>query len=94
MTIFRKVLLGTGGVIAVLAVIGLLLPRYVHVERAINIDAPRPTVFTVLNSFTHFNKWSPWVASRPEREVHLRRPGVRRRREAHLGRRPRHHGQR
>jgi effector-binding domain-containing protein len=66
MTLFRKVVLGIGGVIGLLAVIGLLLPRYVHVERAITIKAPQATVFTVLNGFTHFNKWSPWFQLDPD----------------------------
>jgi effector-binding domain-containing protein len=65
MTLFRKVVLGIGGVIALLAVIGLLLPRYVHIERAISIKAPQATVFTVINSFTYFNKWSPWFQLDP-----------------------------
>lgn len=66
MTLFRKVVLSIGGVIGLLAVIGLLLPRYVHVERAITIKAPQATVFTVLNGFTHFNKWSPWYQLDPD----------------------------
>ncbi len=60
MTLFRKVVLGIGGVIALLAVVGLLLPRHIHIERAVTIAAPQATVFTVLNGFTHFNRWSPW----------------------------------
>lgn len=60
MSLFRKVVLGIGGVIALLAVVGLLLPRHIHIERAVTIAAPQATVFTVLNGFTHFNRWSPW----------------------------------
>jgi hypothetical protein len=74
MTLFRKVVLGIGGVIALVAVIGLLLPRYVHVERAITIKAPRATVFTVLNGFTHFNKWSPWFQLDPDAKYTLEGP--------------------
>jgi effector-binding domain-containing protein len=44
---------------------GLLLPREVHVERNIAIDRPAATVFTVLNSFRHFEAWSPWASRDP-----------------------------
>jgi effector-binding domain-containing protein/uncharacterized protein YndB with AHSA1/START domain len=43
------------------AVIGLFLPKTAHVERSIVIDAPQATVFTVLNGFRQFNRWSPWA---------------------------------
>lgn len=51
-------------VIAVIAflVIGVFLPRHVHVERSVAIDRPAATVFTVLNGYTHFLAWSPWSA--------------------------------
>lgn len=42
--------------------IGLFLPKTVHVERATVIDAPRATVFTLVNTFRTFNKWSPWFS--------------------------------
>jgi hypothetical protein len=65
MSLFRKVLLGIGGLIILLTLVAYLLPRNVHVERATTITAPRATVFTIVNSFTHFNKWSPWAALDP-----------------------------
>jgi len=65
MSLFRKVLLGIGGVIILLTLAAYLLPRNVHVERSTVIAAPRATVFTIVNSFTHFNKWSPWAALDP-----------------------------
>ena len=65
MSLFRKVLLGTGIVLLLLAIVGFFLPRHVHVERAITVNAPRETVFTIVNGFTHFNKWSPWASLDP-----------------------------
>jgi len=65
MSLFRKVLLGIGGLLILLTLVAYLLPRSVHVERSTVIAAPRATVFTIVNSFTHFNKWSPWAALDP-----------------------------
>jgi hypothetical protein len=65
MSLYRKVLLGIGGVLLLLTLVAYLLPRNVHVERATTIAAPRATVFTIVNSFTHFSKWSPWAALDP-----------------------------
>jgi uncharacterized protein YndB with AHSA1/START domain len=65
MTLYRKVLLGTGLVLVLAAGGGLLLPRSVHVERTTAIRAPRPAVFAILNSFARFNEWSPWAPLDP-----------------------------
>lgn len=40
---------------------GYLLPPTAHVERSIVIDAPPAMVFTVLNGFGQFHRWSPWA---------------------------------
>jgi effector-binding domain-containing protein len=55
-------------IVAALALVGVayLLPRQVHVERSIVIGAPRATVFTLLNGFRGFNKWSPWFGLDPQ----------------------------
>jgi effector-binding domain-containing protein len=43
------------------AAVGLFLPKTAHVERSIVVDAPQATVFTVLNGFRQFSRWSPWA---------------------------------
>lgn len=45
--------------------IGFLLPRQVHVERSIAIDAPPANVFALVDGFRRFNEWSPWAARDP-----------------------------
>jgi carbon monoxide dehydrogenase subunit G len=65
MSLYRKVLLGTGAVLLLAAAIGMMLPRHVRVERSIVVNAPRPAVFEVLNSFRRFNEWSPWAQLDP-----------------------------
>ena len=56
----KMILVALVVLVALLAGIGMFLPRQVHVERAATIDAPPATVFAVVNGFTLFNKWSPW----------------------------------
>jgi effector-binding domain-containing protein/uncharacterized protein YndB with AHSA1/START domain len=45
----------------VFGVVGLFLPTTAHVERSILAEAPPATVFTVLNGFRQFDRWSPWA---------------------------------
>jgi effector-binding domain-containing protein len=46
-------------------IIGIFLPRQVHVERQIEIQRPAATVFTVVNSYRTFPLWSPWADRDP-----------------------------
>jgi effector-binding domain-containing protein/uncharacterized protein YndB with AHSA1/START domain len=66
MKILKKVLIALVLIVVAAAGIGLLLPRQVHVERSAVIDAPRATVFALVNGFRNFNKWSPWHAMDPQ----------------------------
>ena len=60
MRILKVVLIIVVVLVALLVGIGFLLPSTVHVERSIAIDAPQSTVFTLVNGFQSFNKWSAW----------------------------------
>jgi len=65
MSWFRRALLWIGGLLVVLVIAAYLLPRQVHVDRSITIDAPRATVFARINGFQTFNTWSPWFELDP-----------------------------
>ena len=65
MKILKMLVLGFIGLIVALAVIGLALPRQVHIERATTIAAKPATVFAYLNGWKNFNAWSPWAALDP-----------------------------
>lgn len=56
----KKILIGLVGVVVVLAVIGLILPRHVKVARSVTINRPASLVYATVNSFVLFPKWSPW----------------------------------
>jgi effector-binding domain-containing protein len=47
-------------VAAVLAIIGFLLPRNIHIERSVSIARPASLIYAAVNSFQLFPKWSPW----------------------------------
>ncbi len=49
----------------IFVIVGLYLPKTVHVERSIGIDRPAPTVFTLLNEFSTYSEWSPWLERDP-----------------------------
>lgn len=61
MNIVKKFVIGITALVAVFVTVGLMLPKTAHVERSIVIDAPAAMVFTVLNGFGQFNRWSPWA---------------------------------
>jgi len=65
MGILKKLVVALVLLVAVLAGVGMLLPRSVHVQRQITIDAPAATIFTLVDGFRMFNKWSPWAALDP-----------------------------
>lgn len=59
---------GSAIIVFLIAFVGgaFLLPSEVSLERSIVIDAPPKTVYPYVNSFTGFNKWSPWAKIDPE----------------------------
>ena len=65
MKILKVLVLGLIGLVLALAVIGLALPRNVHIERSTVIAAKPATVFNYLNGWKNFNDWSPWAELDP-----------------------------
>lgn len=63
---FTKILYAIVIALVLFLVVGLVLPREVHVERTMAIDRPASTVFTLLNSFESFSEWSPWSERDPD----------------------------
>jgi effector-binding domain-containing protein/uncharacterized protein YndB with AHSA1/START domain len=64
---FLKGLLVVFVVLAIAAVgVGMALPDQAKIERSVVIDASPATVYTVLNGFHQFNRWSPWADLDPQ----------------------------
>jgi hypothetical protein len=57
-------------VLIILAIIGLLLPRNIHVERSVSIARPASLIYATVNSFQLFSKWSPWQNLDPNMAAH------------------------
>ena len=61
----QKVVYGIGTAMALMIIIGLTLPRHTVVTAQIRIDAPRATVFALVNDFHRLTLWSPWIETDP-----------------------------
>jgi hypothetical protein len=76
MSLIRRVLLWTGAALLLLVAVAYLLPRQVHVDRSITINAPREAVFAQINGFGTFNKWSPWFELDPNAKYTFEGPAT------------------
>lgn len=74
MKILKVLVLCLIGLVVALAVIGLALPRNVHIERSTVIMAKPVTVFAYLNGWKNFNDWSPWAALDPNTKYSFEGP--------------------
>jgi effector-binding domain-containing protein len=61
----KKIFVVLVAVVVVLAVVGMLLPRNVRVERSVNIARPASLIYATVNSFQLFPQWSPWQSLDP-----------------------------
>lgn len=62
------------GLVLILVVGGLLLPAQVHVERSQQIAAAPERVFSLIDNFHEFNRWSPWAARDPHTQYRFEGP--------------------
>ncbi len=76
MSVLKKLLLGVVVFFVVCVAVGFVLPRTAHVERSIVINAKPVTVFTVLNGFRQFNRWSPWAEYDPDMKLSFEGPAT------------------
>lgn len=74
MRLLRNILIGLVALVAVLAIVGMFLPRYVSVERDVVIDASAEEAFPQINSLQAFSEWSPWGDLDPDMVVEYSGP--------------------
>lgn len=60
-----KILIGLALALAVLVTVIALQPGDFRVTRTTTISATAPTVFSYVNDFHHWSKWSPWAKLDP-----------------------------
>jgi len=72
----RRIMLWVGVLLIAAIAAAYMLPRNVRVERSATIAAPRATLFTLLNSYKQFNRWSPWFELDPEAKYTYEGPGA------------------
>lgn len=69
MKVLKYILWGLLTVVALVIVIGLFLPRQIHVERSRVIDAPANLIFDQINSLKKWSAWSPWHRIDPNMKI-------------------------
>jgi|SRR6476661_971373 len=69
MKVLKKVSLGLLSLIVLLTVVGLFLPREVHVERSLTIEAAPAAIFTEINTVRNWSRWSPWHGLDPNMQI-------------------------
>ena len=74
MKIMKWIVIGIVVLIVGSVVVGFVLPSSGHVERSITINAKPATVYTVLNGFRQFDKWSPWRDLDPSAKTTIEGP--------------------
>lgn len=57
------------GLAVLIGALGIFAKNKYHVERKIEIDAPRSLVYDQIRLFKNFNEWSPWVKYDPNIKV-------------------------
>jgi carbon monoxide dehydrogenase subunit G len=55
--------------VVVAAIVSVMLPGHVHVERQTSVQAPPASVFALLNDLRNSKKWSPWLARDPNTDL-------------------------
>ena len=65
----QKVLYGTGGLIVLLILVGLALPRYARIDVETQIDAHPASVFALVNDFRRVALWTPWQETDPNARI-------------------------
>ena len=66
MKVFKIVIQALILLVALIAVIGWVLPRKTTIERAIDVNTPVDPVYKILITPTESIKWSPWAKIDPE----------------------------
>lgn len=56
----KKFFIYVAAVIGLLIIVAYLLPRNLHLERSIKVDAPVSATYGLVNNLKEWERWSPW----------------------------------
>lgn len=76
MRLIRNILIGLVALVAIAAIVGMFLPRYVSIERDLVVDAAPEAVYPHISSLQAFSEWSPWSSIDPDMVVNFSGPEV------------------
>lgn len=65
MSIFVYILLGLFTLLVLLIIVGMFMPRLVHLEKSILISKEPDVIFAEVADFENFVTWNPWSAKDP-----------------------------
>ncbi len=65
----RKILFILAGLIALLVLIGFVLPAKLEISRSVTIQAPVPTVFEEINNLERWEQWQYWNTLDPDMKI-------------------------
>ena len=69
MKVLKYILFTIGGIIALVLIIALFIPKKYTVERAVVIQAPQPLVMDQLRYLKNANAWSPFTEKDPDIQI-------------------------
>lgn len=72
MKVLKRIGLGLLGLIAVLLIIALFLPKEMHVQRDITIARPKDQVFSYISHLKNQNSYSKWALMDPNMQTSFR----------------------
>ncbi len=65
----KKILIGLGSLIAVLLIVGFVLPNTVTVARSATINAPSERIYALVATPRQWPQWSPWNGRDPNMTI-------------------------
>ena len=70
----RYLIVGLVGLVILVVLIGMMLPRTVQLSRSTMIDAPPSQIFATIDGFRNFERWSPWSEKDPNLKLEISGP--------------------
>lgn len=66
MTVLKKIGIILGVFLLLFIILGIVMPKNLHVEKLKTLDAPSNFLFNIANDFKTNPDWNPWVLSDPK----------------------------